>query len=63
MPGTNELMTVWPNFKVDDPRFNWIPGDINIKITNLAERLKQIPKKLSNITCKYGAECTILEKS
>ena len=63
MPRIDELKTVWPNFKVDDERFNWIPGDISIKTINVAERLKQIPKKIFKATCKYGGECTNAEKS
>ena len=64
VPRMDELKTVWPNFKVDDERFNWVPGDISIKTINITERGKQIPKsKLTKGTCKYGGECTNAEKN
>ena len=62
IPEIKELKMVWPNFKVSDQRFNWLPDDVSLKISNAKERLKQIPYRHLKTRCKYGGDCTNIDK-
>ena len=51
-----------PNFKVKDPRFNWLPGEITVKVFNLNERAKTLPHYSNKVACKYKGQCSNVEK-
>ena len=44
IPSLADMKEVWPNFKIKDPRFNWLQGEVKIKAFNLDIRKKEIPR-------------------
>ena len=48
-----DFKEVWPNFKVKDPIFKWLPGEIQIKTYNLNDRDKMMPNYSNKVACKY----------
>ena len=62
IPSLAELKEIWPNFKVKDPRFNWLPGEVKLKAYDLDKRGKEMPKYSNKVACKFKGECSNQEK-
>ena len=62
VPSQADMKEVWPNFKVKDSRFNWLPGEVKVKAFNLDIRKKEMPRYQNKAACKFKGECSNTER-